>query len=136
MVSSCLLIQEEALGVGVREKPPWRELGTEEITELRMWRMVWVITGKAQEAGGGARLVGTVALLQAWMSYSERRKPQAGQPESLPLDWHPFLTFPLPQGSGIQVTSLRIPPGMEYLRMDHALRWMVGTCCLPMTRFQ
>lgn len=65
MVSSCLLSQEEALEVGVREKPPWRELGTEEVTELRMWRMVWITTGKGQEAGQGARLAGTVVLLQA-----------------------------------------------------------------------
>ena len=47
-VSSYLLIQEEALEVRVSEKPPWRDLGTEEITELRMWGMEWLSQAKAR----------------------------------------------------------------------------------------
>lgn len=53
------------------------------------------------------------------------------------LDWHPCPTF-LPKVLGTRfsrVTSLSIPPRMEYLRTT-ALMWMVGTCCLPVARFQ
>lgn len=73
-VSSCPLIQEEVLGVGVLEKHPWRELRTEEITKLRRWGRVWFVIGKGHEAGEGTRLVGTVASLPGpvWVTVRDR----------------------------------------------------------------
>lgn len=41
------------------------------------------ITGKGQETGGGARLVGTVGTTSTpWAGHSKRQKSQAWQPES------------------------------------------------------
>lgn len=94
--------------------------------------MIWLITGQGQEAGGGARLVGAVAR------HSKRLKPRAGQPEPLPLGPQlaslPYPSLQSPRNQGFQSNFPQYPSG-DGVPEDHS-NTVVGTCCLPVARFQ
>lgn len=135
VVSSCPLIQEEVLGVGAWGKHPWRELGTEEITELRRWGRVWFVIGKGHEAGEGTRFVGTVVSLPGpvWVTVKHRnhRQPDPLLPSS--LAGSPAQSSPKLLGTRLsRVNSLSVPPGRG-VRTPAMLRRRGGARCLPVT---